>query len=458
VAGRRDRWSLDRTADARTGLHRPPPPASARLGCPAHEGARLVSRRGSAGRRAGFTFIYASAVMSAVSYSIVIPILPLLVQDVAGGDAATAAIWMMWFPSLWGLAQFVSSPVLGALADRYGRRPVLLLSTLGLGVDFLFMACAPTLPLLLIGRFLGGATAASFTTAYAYVSDVAPAAQRTAAFGRLSSAISIGFIVGPVLGGLLGEISLRLPYLVAAAITLLHWLYGLFILPESLPTERRAKSGRLFLALRTSALSRVAKSGPLRTLAVTSFFLTLSNMIWVSVWILFCYRRFGWSPLEMGVVTCASGAVGIIVQTWIVGRVADRIGDKRTLLAGLTVGALTLLYAAFAPNGWWYIACLPPAALVLLAAPSLQAMISQQADPAEQGQIRGAIQSLNALATVVGPIIYGATFAWAIKASHDVDLSGISLIVAAAFMAVAFLVGSRTPEEKTVHAERPGCA
>jgi DHA1 family tetracycline resistance protein-like MFS transporter len=206
-------------------------------------------------RTAAFRFIFASALMSAISFSIVIPILPALVRNIAGGDTAQAAEWMMLFASAWGLAQFVCSPLLGALSDRWGRRPVLVISTFGLGLDFVFMAFAPTLPLLLMGRVISGATAASFATAHAYLADITSPEDRAAAFGRIASSISIGFLIGPAFGGWLGEFDLRAPFLAAAAVTLVNGLYGLLVLPESLPPERRSARLRLRPILSTGGLS-----------------------------------------------------------------------------------------------------------------------------------------------------------------------------------------------------------
>lgn len=192
------------------------------------------------GRTAGFGFIFASALMNSVSFGIMIPILPNLIRQLAGGDTAAASEWNVVFATTWGVMQFFCGPLLGMLSDRVGRRPVLLLSFFGLGVDFLFMAFAPTLVWLLVGRILNGATAASFSTANAYLADVTPPERRARVFGWMGSAFSFGFIIGPTLGGLLGEHDLRLPFIAAAALTFANWLYGVFILPESLPPERRA--------------------------------------------------------------------------------------------------------------------------------------------------------------------------------------------------------------------------
>src|SRR6201996_5606669 len=198
-----------------------------------------VQSTGKAGRQAAFGFIYASALMNSISFGLMIPILPNLIKQFTGGDTAAASDWNVIFATTWGAMQFIVGPVLGVLSDRFGRRPILLISNFGLAVDFLFMAFAPNLWWLFIGRILNGMTAASFSTGGAYVADITPPQDRAKNFGMLSSAFSMGFLVGPTLGGFLGAHALRLPFLVAAGLTALNWLYGLLILPESLPPERR---------------------------------------------------------------------------------------------------------------------------------------------------------------------------------------------------------------------------
>lgn len=395
------------------------------------------------GRAAAFRFIFASALMSAISFSIVIPILPNLVRQVSGGDTAAAAEWMILFASAWGFAQFICAPLLGALSDRYGRRPVLLISTFGLGIDFVFMAFAPTLPLLLIGRIISGATAASFATAHAYVADIVPKADRAAAFGKLASSISIGYLIGPAFGGWLGEIDLRLPYMAAALVTLANWLYGFFVLPESLSPERRASRFEWRSPVKAGGIGLLRSRPRLRRLAGISFLNSLANMLWGSVWVLFCAHRFGWTPLEMGIAILASGVAGVGVQAWGVDRVVKRVGERRTLMIGAAVGAATLAFTAFSPNGWWYVAIIPVAAFSLLLGPGLQGMVSAGVEPDEQGRIQGALQGLNGIATIVGPPIYGLIFAWSLRHSAAWDLSGLALLLSAGFMAGAFLLALR---------------
>lgn len=390
--------------------------------------------------RAAFGFIFVSAVLSAVSFSIVIPVLPELVRSLSGGDRARAAEWMMLLASAWGLTQFLFSPLLGALADRYGRRPVLLLSSLGLALDFLLMALAPSLLVFLIGRLVGGATAASFPAARAYVADVTPEEGRAGAFGKLAAALSVGFMLGPALGGWLGEGDLRLPFFVAAGLCAANLVYGLLVLPESLPPDRRARtlSWHPFRGRRGFGLLKAAPR--LASLVSVSFLSSLSNMIWGSVWVLFCGHRFDWSPAQMGLQMLAAGLLGVAVQAWLTGPLVSRLGGYRVLLLGLTVSAASLVWAGLSPNGWWFVASMPFAALGLILGPGLQALLSAEAAPEQQGRLQGAIQSLHGLATIVGPPIYGALFAWSLRQDSGVDFSGLVLMLSAAFLAVGLVV------------------
>jgi DHA1 family tetracycline resistance protein-like MFS transporter len=410
--------------------------------------------------RAAFGFVFVSALLSAVSFSIVIPVLPELVRSLSGGDRARAAEWMMLLASAWGLTQFVFSPLLGALADRYGRRPVLLLSSLGLALDFLLMALAPSLLMFLVGRLVSGATAASFSAARAYVADITPEEGRAGAFGKLAAALSVGFMVGPALGGWFGEGDLRLPFFIAAGLCAANFVYGLLVLPESLPAERRAAtlSWSPFQGRRGVGLLKAEPR--LAGLIAVSFLNSLSNMIWGSVWVLFCGHRFGWSPAQMGLQILAAGLLGFAVQVWLTGPLVKRLGGYRALLLGLTVSTTSLVWAGLSPNGWWFAASMPWAALGLILGPALQVLLSAEAAPEQQGRLQGATQSLHGLATIIGPPIYGALFAWSLRQDGGLDLSGLVLMLSAAFLAVGIVVSvsafaPRTTASRLSAAEPP---
>ena len=399
--------------------------------------------------RAAFGFIFASTLMSAVSFSIVIPVLPELVRQLAGGDRADAAEWMMLLVSAWGLTQFVFSSLLGNLSDRYGRRPILLLSTLGLGIDFLFMATAPSLILFLVGRLISGATSASFSTARAYVADIVPETERTGAFGKLASTLSLGFIAGPALGGLLSQYDLRLPFLVAAAACLANFVLGLVVLRESLPAASRRSDVRWRLLEHGTANTRLFHGQDLRALLGVSFLVSLANMLWSSVWVLFCGYRFAWSPVEMGVQIMAAGVLGIAVQTWLVTPIVRRLGERRTLYCGLTISAASLMYAGVAPNALWFVASMPIAALGLILGPSLSGLLSAKAGPEHQGKIHGFAQSLHGLASIVGPPLFGFVFAWSIRQDAAHDLSALAVFISAGFLIGGLALGLVVRDEAT---------
>lgn len=402
---------------------------------------------GNARYRPAFRFIFISTLMSAISFSIVIPILPNLVVELSGGDYAVAATWMMLFTSAWGVAQIVSAPILGGISDRHGRRSVLLLSSLGLGIDYAFMAMFPSLWMLLLARIVSGATAASFSTAHAYVADITDQQSRAAVFGKLAAATSVGFMVGPVLGGLLGEIDLRLPYVAASCATLMNFVYGYFVLPESLPPERRTDRVTVRSPFNAAGVKLLLGRRDLRSLSSVSFLYALSNMLWGSVWVLFCTHRFGWSPIGMGIATAAAGVVGVMVQTWAVGRIVNRVGEKRTLEIGAAAAALSLAYIAFCPNTWWYALSVVPAAFSLLVGPGLQGLVSAAAGPQQQGSVRGGMQALNGIATVIGPLLYGGVFAWSVSVDSRFDLTGAAVLLSSFCMVIAFFVARRFARE-----------
>ncbi|WP_370690162.1 MFS transporter [Phenylobacterium sp.] len=263
------------------------------------------------GRKAAFSFVFVCALMNAVSFGIMIPVLPNLIKSFTGGDTAEAALWNVVFGCVWGIMQLFCGPILGMLSDRIGRRPVLLISLFGLAVDFMFMAFAPNLAWLFVGRVLNGVTAASFSTANAYVADVTPPQDRAKAFGWMGSAFSFGFLVGPALGGFLAEFDLRLPFLVAGALTAINWLYGYFVLPESLPVEKRTTSFDWKRANPVGSLAFLRAHGDLLGLAGVGFLFQLAHTVLPSIFVLYSGYRYGWSPGIIGLTMMATGLLGV---------------------------------------------------------------------------------------------------------------------------------------------------
>jgi DHA1 family tetracycline resistance protein-like MFS transporter len=326
------------------------------------------------------------------------------------------------------------------VSDRYGRRPVLLISILGLGIDFLFMAYAPTLWWLFLGRVLNGATAASFSTASAYLADITPPQERAKAFGWMSAAFSIGFIFGPVLGGLLGQDDLRLPFLAAAALTLANFVYGLFFLPESLPPEKRAKAYDWKRANPLGSLQLLRSRPGLLGLVTVAFLFQLSHMVLPTIFVLYTTFRYGWSTEDLGYVFLLTGVLGLIVQGFLVGPVVKRIGERNAVLIGAGAGALGFAWYGLASNGWLYLLGAPVFALIGFMMPGLQGLMTRKVEPHEQGQLQGANQSLQGIASVAGPPVFGLVFAWSVRHDAVLHQPGIAIYLAAALLALALVL------------------
>jgi DHA1 family tetracycline resistance protein-like MFS transporter len=394
-------------------------------------------------RRAAFGFIFATALMNAVSFGIMIPILPNLIKQFVGGDTAAASEWNVLFATTWGLMQFFCGPVLGMLSDRFGRRPVLLISLFGLFIDFLFMAFAPTLAWLYVGRILNGLTASTFSTANAYVADVTAPERRARNFGLLGSAFSFGFIFGPVLGGLLGNSDLRLPFKVAAGLTLINWLYGMFVLPESLIPARRVKAIEWRRANPLGALAFLRARGNLLGLASVYFLFQLAQIVLPTIFVLYTGYRYGWTPRILGFTFMATGVSGIVVQMFLVGPVVARIGERGAVLLGATGGILGFLIYALAPNGWSYLMGVPIFAMMSFMPPGLMGLMTRRVGPTHQGELQGANQSLMGVSSVIGPPLFGLTFAWSIRHEASLHLPGMAILISAALLTAALLLALR---------------
>ncbi|MBA4014283.1 MAG: tetracycline resistance MFS efflux pump [Phenylobacterium sp.] len=390
-----------------------------------------------------FRFIFAAAVINAVSFGIMIPVLPNLIKEFTGGDTAAASEWNVVFGAVWGVMQLFCGPILGMLSDRYGRRPILLVSLGGLAIDFLFMALAPSLMWLFVGRIINGLTAASFSTANAYVADVTPPGKRAKAYGWMGSAFSFGFLVGPALGGFLGDIDLRLPFFVAAGLTTINWLYGFFILPESLPPEKRVAKFDWKRANPVGSLSFLRSHNELLGLASIGFLFQLAHTVLPAIFVLYTGYRYGWTPGFMGLTMMATGLAGVLVQTLLVGPVVARIGERGALLLGAAAGAAGFTIYGLANTGWSYMIGVPVFALMNFLMPGLQGLMTRRVEPSAQGQLQGANQALQGIASVIGPIVFGMTFAWSIRHDGVMHQPGLAIYLAAGLLVCAFLLSLR---------------
>jgi len=396
-----------------------------------------------AARPAALGFIFALVVVDVVAMGVVIPVLPKLVEAFEGGDTARAAEVYGVFGTAWALMQFLFMPILGALSDRYGRRPVILISCLGLGLDYILMALAPNLAWLFVGRVISGITAASFSTAFAYIADVTPQEKRAAAFGMVGAGFGLGFTLGPALGGVLGGVDPRLPFWVAGALTLANAAYGYFVLPESLAREKRSA----FSWKRANPVGSLRLLGSHRELygiAAVLFLMQLSHVVFPAVTVLYMGYRYGWGEMAVGLVLAAVGVCSMIVQGGLIRPVVKRIGERKALGLGLVLGAIGMSIYGLAPTGTVFLVGIPIMALWGLAGPSAQAIMSRRVSASEQGQLQGASSSLQAITGMIGPTLFTQVFARAITGTGaGAQVPGAPFLVAALMLVLAGLIAWR---------------
>jgi MFS transporter, DHA1 family, tetracycline resistance protein len=337
--------------------------------------------------------------------------------------------------------------VQGALSDRFGRRPVILISNFGLGLDYIVMSLAPSLNWLFVGRVISGITAASISTAYAYVADVTPVDGRAARFGLLGAAFGVGFVLGPALGGLAGAVDPRLPFWIAAGLSLTNALYGLLVLPESLPAERRAPFAWR-RANPVGALALLRSQSALIGLAIVNFLGNLAHAALPSVSVLYMMYRYGWNERTVGLTMAGVGLAAIVVQSSVIGPVVKRFGERRALVMGLGFGAAGFTVFGLAPTGPVFWLGIPLMALWGLANPSSQGLMSRRIGPHQQGQLQGANASLMGVANLIGPGLFTLTFAFAIGSAGDWGLPGAPHLVAAMLLGLAIIVALRVTKAK----------
>lgn len=388
-------------------------------------------------RKAALVFIFVTVLIDILAFGLIIPVLPHLVEEFVGGSTRAAAHWVGIFGTAFALIQFFTAPVQGALSDRYGRRPVILLSCLGLGLDFVFMALANSLPWLFLGRVISGITSASFTTANAYIADITAPEKRAQAFGLIGAAFGVGFTLAPAIGGWLGEIDLRLPFWGAALLALCNFVYGWFVLPESLPAERRAAKFDWSRAHPLGSLRLLRSYPQVFGLAAVLLLINLAHYVFPSVLVLFAEYRYQWGPGTIGQVLAVVGIFSVVVNMLLVKRAVARFGERRALLIGLSTGAAGFAIYGFAPTGTWFLAGIPVMALWAFATPATQALITRRIGVGEHGRVQGALSSLVSLAGVVGPALYAEVFAWFIGPRAPVHQPGAAFLVAGGLLLVA---------------------
>ena len=398
-------------------------------------------------RQAAFVFILVTVLLDMLALGMIVPILPRLVIDFVDGNHALAADVYGWFGSVWALMQFLFSPVQGSLSDRFGRRPVILASNIGLGLDYILMALAPSLVWLFVGRVISGMTAASFSVANAYIADVTPPELRAARYGMIGAAFGAGFIIGPALGGLLGSDDPRLPFWVAAGFSLVNAAYGVFVLPESLPLSKRAPfSWRRANPL--GSLTLLRSHCELFGLASASFLNSLAHAALPSVTVLYMTFRYGWDARMIGFSMTFIGACALVVQGGLIGRFVAHFGDRAALITGLAFGVAGFAAFGLAWTGTLFWIGIPILALWGLGGAAIQALMTKRVSAHEQGQLQGANASLMGIANMIGPIFFTLTYARAITSSFGPWLSGAPFLLAAAFLTAAMIIGARVTESR----------
>lgn len=396
----------------------------------------LTGARG-ASWRPGFPHpVFVVAALDAMSVGIIVPALPHLVEQLAGSDGADPAVWLALLAAAWGAAQFLSAPIMGVLADRFGRRPVLLAALAGLACDALFMALAPSLGWLLVGRLISGALAASIIACSAYIIDVSAGDELARRLGLLGAAWSAGFIAGPALGGALADLHLRLPFLVCGASAAVAWLYARFRLKESLPIERRSTGLVWRRTVPFGGLTALLRRRALRTHGLVLALAALADQALPTFFVLYVLERYGWSASAAGLALMGLGAARVLAQAVAVAPLTRRYGEPATLVFGLLCLMLALVVFAVAPTGLVFGLALPIYAAGAVAAPALMAILAGRVEREQQGRLQGASVAVQGAASAVGPLLFGA--AYALNSQNGVPHRGAgAMLLGAALLAVA---------------------
>lgn len=410
----------------------------------------------SGARRAGVTFILVTLFIDSLGFGLVIPILPKLVEQLIGGAISDASFAVGALASLYAVMQFFAAPVLGVLSDRYGRRPVILLALGSLGLDYVLLSLAPNIWWLVAGRLIAGIGGATFTPAGAYIADVSPPEKRAANFGLIGVAFGLGFIAGPALGGLLGEGNLRLPFIVAAGLSFVNFLFGLIVLPESLARENR-RPIVLAQANPLGAMRAIWRYGGVAALLPIGAATAIAQMGLQSVWVLYTTYRYAWSVADVGISLAIVGLLFAIAQGALVRPVVARVGEARTLIGGLVIACACFFLFGLATQGWMMYAVTAGYCLGLgLQGPAMQGLMSRAVPAEEQGLLQGAIASLNTAATIVGPLLATSLFGYFIGPTTPVTLPGAPFFMGGLLFLVSLVLALRVssrpqPQPEAAH-------
>lgn len=404
-------------------------------------------------RKPAVGFIFVTLALAIMGFGILIPVLPKLITQFEGGNISRGSHAYGWLVGIYALMQLFGSPFLGSLSDRYGRRRIILIATAGSAIDYVIMACAPTLTWLFIARIIAGFTAGIFATANAYIVDVTPPEKRAGAFGMLGAAFAIGFVFGPALGGVLGKIDIHLPFWFAAGCSALNFIWGFLVLPESLkPENRREFSWQR--ANPVGALLALKRFPAVLGLVESFFILMMAQTMMFSLWALYTSHRFGWGTDHVGYSLMFAGLLMGAVQAVLVKKLVPRLGESRAVVIGLVISCLTYIGYGFASQSWMMYAVMTLGSLAGITGPSLQAYITKHVPPNEQGAVQGVFGGLQSLAGIPGPLIATYIFGWSVLPGHAPWMEGLAFFTAAVFLLVALLLAERAfrrhePEQPT---------
>lgn len=401
----------------------------------------------SPNRRAAIIFVLVTVWIDVLSWGVTIPVYPKLIIEFAGGDVSRAAWISGAFMTLFAAIQLFAAPVLGALSDRYGRRPVILLACAGLSLDLFVTAFAPNIWWLLVTRTIHAISAATFAAANAYVADVTKPEERARAFGYMGAAFSFGFIIGPGIGGLLGQVDVRLPFLVGAALAFANVAYGYFVLPESLPKEHRS-AFKWTQANPFGALNFVRSDSVVLELSGVNFLTQLAHQIYPSLWVLYTSYRYQWDALMVGATLAVSGVLSMLVQSFMVDPVVRRVGERMALVIGVGFWASAFLIEGLAPNTYLFLIGIPLGALSSFAGPALNSLLSQRVPPDRQGQLQGANSAIMSVGGLMGPAIFAGSFAYFIAAERPFELPGAPFFIACGMLTVCVALAIHATREK----------
>ena len=391
------------------------------------------------GRRAAAVFIFFTVTLDMLALGMIAPVFPRLIEGFLNGDTSSAARMLGIFGTVFAAMQFFFSPIVGSLSDRYGRRPLVLLSNFGLGLDYVLMAWAPTLNWLFLGRVISGLTSSSIPTAMAYMADVTPRERRAAAFGMLNAAFGAGFVLGPALGGLLGNINPRLPFWVAGGLSLVNGLYGLFVLPESLSKENRSP----FSWARANPVGSLTliRHGNMIAIATVLLLGYVAQQVLMNVYVIYADYRYHWTNRTVGLSLALVGTCTIIYGALLVKPAVAKLGERGTMTIGLIGGAIGYSMIGFSKSGLLLWLGIPFLNMMTLTWPAAQSLMSRKASPSEQGQLQGAINSLRGIAGLLGPSFF--TYIFSVSIGSGIHVPGSPFYTAAAMLLISLILAQR---------------